>query len=688
MRQRTLLLDQVQLDQRSPRKAVKVPDAAQAAEAVNLTVNEEGLYRVPFAQLKSAGLDLQGVPANEVALTSQGESVPVYVGIDYIEFFGQGLDSLYSADNVYTVQVDAALAKQVVENNQLAPRKANLADYYMETLNVDEDKVLFSYLTTTEPWVNGWIYPSTVDEGGDFPFNGVENYLAGTAPVAFTADLWGGDQTQHQMRVALNGTLLSDKAFYGITKQHLAMTLPEGVLQDGQNVLRLTTGKSGGDLLVYDKLSVTYPRAFVARDGELIFSAAAEAFRVENLESRDITVYRIMDGQVERLNRLKTRYTGADYTATFAGSNDAAKYVVVDDSAIKSPAAVEKVAPQVDITSGTVNTLIIAHPDFIGTDLDRLADTRRAQGYSVKIVDVTQIYAQFGDYLFDPTAIKDYLTYAIQNMDVQMVLLVGGDTYDYQNYVSSSVSFIPSLYAQTTERIKFAAVDPSYVDPDGDQVPNIPIGRLPVRSSVELSNLIEKTEAYTSNTYNKMAVFAADNSYTADSIALAGMLPDWSVTKANIGEVGTAAAKQTLVDSINNGVALTSYFGHSASDKWAHENLFTITDATALTNIGKPTVVTQYGCWNTYYVSPNANTLSHKLLLAENGAAAVTGATALSNAVAEAKLGELMVPAMVSGKTIGEAMQESKEALALTDPGLVDVQLGWTILGVPWLEVK
>jgi len=99
-------------------------------------------------------------------------------------------------------------------------------------------------------------------------------------------------------------------------------------------------------------------------------------------------------------------------------------------------------------------------------------------------------------------------------------------------------------------------------------------------------------------------------------------------------------------------------------------------------------VVTQYGCWNTYYVSPNANTLSHKLLLGENGAAAVTGATALSNAVAEAKLGELIVPAMVSGKTIGEAMQESKEALALTDPGLVDVQLGWTILGAPWLEVK
>jgi len=99
-------------------------------------------------------------------------------------------------------------------------------------------------------------------------------------------------------------------------------------------------------------------------------------------------------------------------------------------------------------------------------------------------------------------------------------------------------------------------------------------------------------------------------------------------------------------------------------------------------------VVTQYGCWNTYYVSPKANTLSHKLLLDENGAAAVTGATTLTSAVSEAKLGELIMPALVSGKTIGEAMQESKEALALTDPGLVDVQLGWTILGVPWLKVE
>jgi hypothetical protein len=183
-------------------------------------------------------------------------------------------------------------------------------------------------------------------------------------------------------------------------------------------------------------------------------------------------------------------------------------------------------------------------------------------------------------------------------------------------------------------------------------------------------------------------VFAADERYTDDSIVLAGLMNGWGVTRANIGELGKSDAKATLIDSINEGVALASYFGHSQSGQWAHENLFNTSDAVALTNVGRPTLVTQYGCWNTFYVAPGANSLAHKLILGENGAAAVTGATTLTSAFSEAKLGELMLPALASGNTIGQAMQESKETMALTYGERSDVLLGWTILGVPWLEVE
>jgi len=690
LRQGALLGDPVENSARPARKSNSLT-AADTASTVNLTIDEDGLYRVSFLRLKNAGLDLHTVPANEIALTNQGQSIPVYVGDGFIEFYGEALDTLYTADNVYTVQVDAALAKQVLQNYQTPRRKATPAEYYMETLIFDENKVMMDYISSTDPWINSYLFTQSGTVSQSYPFSGVDNYLAGLAPVNFTADLWGGYRNkQHNVQSELNGTLLAEKSFSGVQKYVVETELPEGVLQNGENTFTVTAGNGERELVFFDKLSIAYPRAFVARDGQLTFTEKGEVFAVNNLRSRDVIVYRISDNMTERMMSLKRRGTGHEtYSATFSGKSSEAKYVVADAAAIKTPVAIIKADPQVDISSGSVNTLIIAHPDFIGTDLDRLADTRRAQGYSVKIVDVNQVYVQYGDNIFDAQAIKKYLTHALENMDVQMVLLVGGDTYDYRNYIGNSISFIPSLYAQTDDLIKFAPVDPWYVDPDGDKVPNAVIGRLPVRNSIELSNLVEKTETYIANGYTSTAVFSADTNYTYDSIELAGMMPEgWSVAKANIGEVGVDAARETLISSINEGVALASYFGHSADDQWSFEGLFTLNDAIALNNVGKPTVVTQYGCWNTYYVAPKANTLGHKLLLGENGAAAVTGATTLTSAVSEAKLGELMMPALVSGKTIGEAMLESKEALALTDPGLIDVQLGWTILGIPWLEVK
>ncbi len=667
-----------------------------ASTAANLTVNEDGLYRVTYEQLRDSGLDLKGVPNIEIALTNHGESVPVYVSGrtpfgrgDYIEFYGQGLNTLYTADNVYTVQANAGLAEQVVKNSSRPPRKATPAGYYMESLIVDDNNIFFDFLGA-DPWFAGYLYASKAYQGWDFPFAGVDNYVAGAAPVEFTAELWGGYEGQHHVFTELNGELLANRSFRGIAQETIATTLPEGALQNGQNILRISSAVAGVDLIVYDKLSVTYPRAFVARAGELTFSATdGDAFTVENLNSSSVTVYRIGDGLTERLTRLKKRDTGDSYAVTFVGTSVPKKYVVADASAIKSPAAIQLAAPLTDITSGSVNTLIIAHPDFIGEDLTTLGATRQAQGYSVKIVDVTQVYAQFSDGIFDPQAIKQYLTHAVEEMDVQMVLLVGADTYDYRNYTGNSISFMPSLYAQTDDLIQFAPVDPLYVDVDGNNAPDVAIGRLPVRNSTELANLVEKTTQYIGKSgYDKTAVFAADSNFTGDSQELSGLMTGWSVIRANVGEVGVTDARQALIGSINNGVALASYFGHSAHNKWSHEGLFDLDDALSLTNVGKPTVVTQYGCWNTYYVSPSTNTLGHKLLLNQNGAAVVTGATTLTSAVSEAKLGELMMPALASGATIGQAMQDSKAALEKTDPEMVDVLLGWTILGVPWLEVE
>ena len=98
----------------------------------------------------------------------------------------------------------------------------------------------------------------------------------------------------------------------------------------------------------------------------------------------------------------------------------------------------------------------------------------------------------------------------------------------------------------------------------------------------------------------------------------------------------------------------------------------------------------QWGCWNTYYVSPRTETLANALLLSgDRGAAAVLGATTLTEDVAENELGKLLMGRLTeTGKPMGLAILEAKQELATSQPGYSDVLLGWNLLGDPALVVE
>jgi hypothetical protein len=179
--------------------------------------------------------------------------------------------------------------------------------------------------------------------------------------------------------------------------------------------------------------------------------------------------------------------------------------------------------------------------------------------------------------------------------------------------------------------------------------------------------------------------------FTADSESFIDSLPaGWQVTRAYVAREGVSRAKTTLLAKMNEGVALTSFVGHSGLTTWTFKGLLRTSDVSALTNAGKPTVVTQWGCWNTYYVSPSYNALGHTFMLnGDKGAAAVLGASTLTEATSEQLLGRLVLPRMVQpGATMGEAVLTAKRELATSNPKLKDVILGWSILGDPATVVQ
>ncbi len=174
---------------------------------------------------------------------------------------------------------------------------------------------------------------------------------------------------------------------------------------------------------------------------------------------------------------------------------------------------------------------------------------RKAEGYSVKVVPVDGLYAQYTYQIKDAEAIRSCIADAHANLGTEAVLLVGGDTYDYHDYLGlGSVSFIPSLYAQTDAIVHFAPVDALYADVDRDNVPDLAIGRFPVRTAAELANVVNQTLDYDAKDYGRTAVFAADRydaaqsyDFKQDAENIVASLPqDWKagVKKAYVDDLG------------------------------------------------------------------------------------------------------------------------------------------------------
>ncbi len=674
---------------------------------VQLLIDQDGLYRLTYEDLLGAGFDFTGANASELALVNRGQPVPIHVTSSlyfgpggYIEFYGESLKSLYTHTNVYTLMVDATKAQRISEDSRRPPYGAQPAPYYMEHRIIEKNLAYSFGSPNGDPWYEKSLMTYTSPKAWNFTVS-IDNYLPSYAPASVEISLWGVTNfalsPDHHVIAKVNGTTVADVLFDGKVVSILYGSLPAGVLVEGDNVIELSLpGDTGADwdIVNVEQYTITYPRAFLAKNGVLTFKASAQKFTVDGLTSPEVRVYRLDQGIPVRLTSVEVEASANGYKASFAGLSEERTYWVVSQDALLMGAL--RAAPEMhDITSGTANYLIISHSDFIN-DLTPLVQARQAQGYTVRVVDVEDIYTQFSYGIFDAQAIKDYIAFAAQNMGTQYVLLVGGDTYDYLDYLGKgSISFIPTLYTATDEIVQFAPTDPLFADVDEDLVTDIALGRFPVRTSTELALLIQKTLAYENKDYGQTAVFSADSfdgvtSFKQTSMDIAQHLPpSWSLTEAYVDDLGVADAHNVLLSALNSGIALASFVGHSSPTRWTYQGLFGIQDAYALSNHLRPTVVVQWACWNTYYVSPTYNSLGHVFLLAgDTGAAAVMGASTLTLNETEAMLGKKLMPYLIQpGMNLGTAILLAKQALA-NEYFAIDVLLGWTLLGDPALVIQ
>jgi uncharacterized repeat protein (TIGR01451 family) len=701
--------DKHQRDQDAAALAAMAARGSNATRA-NLLVSADGVYRVTYEALLAAGFNFGGVMAKDLALFNKGGSVPIEVtgsGPTFgagsaIQFYGEALNTIYTYNNVYTLQVDKANALRVA-NDDTKPGLATPTASYMETVKVNNNVNYDLGSTSGDPWYDTTLFTYSSPAPASFPIT-IDN-VSSTSGASLTVDFYGVTDfplsPDHHVIVQLNGTTVSEKVFDGVANELVQAPLPQGLIHEGANSMTLILpGDTGADydMVNLDRYSITYARRFLARAGRLTFTASGSVFQVGGLPTPNVLVYRLSGSTPVRLTGAQVQISGAGYAVSFLGNGQSATYAVTALEAAPTP-PFSVPSSSSGVTTGPAQLLVISHPDFLD-NLGPLVAARQAEGLSVKVVDVNDVYAQYTYGIFDPAAIKSYVKYAAANMGTQYVLLVGGDTYDYRNDLGiGAVGFIPTLYAATDNYVVYAPVDPLFGDVNGDNIPEVAIGRLPASTTAEVDSMIRKTLAYASKPYAKTAMFAADEdepgvSYKVASEAFLASLPaGWVKQEANVGDIGGVdAARLAVINAMNSGVALVSFYGHGAPWMWTFSGLFNTDDAAALTNVGSPFFVSQLGCWNSYYVSPYYDSLGHVFLLAgDQGAAGVGGPAAMTVTTSDELFGKFLFPRLTApGARVGAAIVGAKkDAVGASDPTtLVDILLGYVLLGDPTLRIQ
>ncbi|MFT5137646.1 MAG: hypothetical protein ACI8XV_002686, partial [Arenicella sp.] len=515
--------------------------------------------------------------------------------------------------------------------------------------------------------------------------------------------LWGGsslpgngvEDPDHHVRISLNDEHVSDVKFDGLESKTDITQLAD--IQNGINLIKIQVPNESGyiyDLIRLDHVTLRYPRKFIAEKSSLVFDSNWTKFRVKGLPGASATVIRVDKNRNAYFMMQRGRGSCTQDCVYFSGDTSGLQnsYFVASTAGLKKPSIVIAVDDSA-LSTAPAKFVIISHPDFIGTAnqlLEGYAAEIQVKYETVDIVDVQAIYAAHSGGVVDAYAISEYLLNAYKNRGTRHVLLVGGDVYDYRDYTGTGAkSFIPSIYMPIANNVNAVPSDASYTLIDDDLVPDMTISRLPVRSTADLQNLVFKRADYIARSYSNTAVFAADKldasnySFKSDSERLViDHFKDWSVNEVYLDDTEISAATSSIFKSINDGVALASYFGHSSVDRWSIRSILSGEDVANLSNFGSPTVVTQWGCWNTFYVSPENDSMAHRFLLeGQQGAVTVMGAASLTQANAEKRMAGYLFGNLKQGMSIGDAVKSAKQKIAADTPFQIDVLLGWTVLG-------
>jgi len=508
----------------------------------------------------------------------------------------------------------------------------------------------------------------------------------------------------HQVTVALNGTTLGDVTFTGQDKGRLRITVPTGLLQDGNNTVTLTAQNGAYDTSLVDHIRIAYPHSYVAESDKLKFTGrAGDEIRVTGFDNRPIIVLDITDP--DRPVELTPHVTSKDgkyelelqvpWSTTNTDAPDRHTILAMADDRRASPSGVRANHPSHWHNAQPGAALVMISHENFAEALEPLVRSHRAQGRSVEVALIGDLYDEFNFGERSPFGVRQFLQSAVRNWKTvpKYLLLNGRASLDPRNYLDfGHLDYVPTKIVPTPSLM--TASDDWFSDFNDSGMPTIATGRLPVGSVDDAKTVVEKIVAYegqsTNGPWTGQVLMVADQNdtenFTQDSRTVQARLPSTlQVTDVFTSAVGINNAPQDILAAINSGQLLVNYIGHGSEEQWG-ENLFDTTKVPSLTNGSRLPVFLIMDCLNGFFQDVYMQPLAVTLLLAPNGGGvAALASSGLNQSPPQTELDKLIVENAFNFErpTLGESILKAKSLMG--DPV---VRKTYILFGDPAMQIK
>jgi uncharacterized repeat protein (TIGR01451 family) len=587
-----------------------------------IRVNQDGIYELTYTDLQNAGLPVGSLDPTTFQVFHQGEELAIYVAGeadgsfdpgDFVLFWGEGINTKYTNENVYWLTYGQAQGLRMQERDGAPSGTAPVPVSTQAQRHSEVDVGYWSLMPGNDDldrWY--WAYASGGQQIVQTATLGQVAAVSATATlkvafIGYTSD--AAANPDHHVRWYVNNQLAGEGWWDGVTYQVFETDFPQSYLIPGNNEVKFTvpgdTGASA-ELDLLDWFEISYQHAYQAVGDELRFfgdQAGDWEYHVSEFTDNNVEVWDVsVPTRTVLISNTVVVPGGVTYTLRFEDSvSPTVEYWAQTVGQRLSPLSIELDAPS-DLYSldNGADYIMISHADFFSSMVP-LLQSREAQGFRGMLVDVQDVYDEFSFGITDPQAIHDFLDYAYHNW-VQpapsYVVLVGDGHFDPKNNLGYGMGeFILPYMAYVDPWIGETAADNWYVNVEGDDpLPEMLLGRLPVNTLDEATAVVTKIATYESAEpadWMSRALFVTDdpdeagNFYQLSDDVIQNHLPAPYTYTRNYYLLtcspATTCRAQNIAD-INAGQLFVNYIGHGSVQYWSAQQLFRYVDIATLAN--------------------------------------------------------------------------------------------------------